>query len=171
MKPAETKTCKRRPGSQSTVDCNDTNLLQGTSGPISLDLRASLSNREVVNDAYDGAVAPTIPLGWPVSTTTTSKRVASDTVASLDGRLCQHHLVRVRRGRRERSVRDRSGPGAILAQAVTDIVALRVPFSGEQFVDGYGTDPLTINGFDFGNRTETRSYSSEQVTGRTGIEV
>ena len=154
---------------------NDTNLLQGSSGPIYLDHAASVypvGEDYSYNDAYYGAVGNDTLSGGPFDDNYFPEG-GNDTIylAHASGGSASTIWFGFYDVGYSGQFEDGSGPGAIFEQAITDITTVDPPgaFSGEQFVDGYGTDILTINGFTWGTKGDSIVFGTSDWA--TKIEV
>ena len=119
------------------------NLLQGSSGPISLDLADYVN--PYCNDAYYGAVGNDNLTGG--SGCDNYFPEGGNDVVNLGGQASTIWFGFYDVGY-SGCFETGTGPGAILAQAVTDVSPYC--YSGEQFVNEYGSDLLTVNNFTFG---------------------
>ena len=151
-----------------------TNLLQGTSGPIAYDY-AAYANPEY-NDAYFGAVGNNTLTGGPFddnyfpeggNTTINLADAWALTSTGVDGASASTVWFGFYDVGYSGCFETGTCPGAILAQAITDVA----PWSstGEQFVNEYGNDLLTINGFAFGPQDALDSAGNPTVTCGTKI--
>jgi hypothetical protein len=143
------------------------NLLQGSSGPVALDIAATSGVASTFNDAYFGAVSPVDPLN-PFHDVLTGgifddnyfPEGGADTVNLAHGTGGSPNTVWFGfydvgySGTQEFG----TAPGHIFEQAITDFTDKTG--TSEMFVDGYGTSLLILNNFTFGTGGDTINFGT-----------